>query len=83
MSQTYAMLPERVKALVIDQVILVAAMYGVSEIFSLFETVTSGLKIGVIVFLFGLYEPLMVSFLGGTIGHTYSGITIKKKRILL
>ena len=34
---------------------------------------------GLFLFVFFLYEPLFVSAFGGTIGHTYSNIKIKRE----
>lgn len=79
MNVTYALLPSRVKALVIDQVIIIAAMYLVSELFILFESVSTIFRIAAFVILFLIYEPFFVSFFGGTIGHQYSNISVRSE----
>jgi len=76
----YAILPDRVKAAVIDSLILVALSYGISEIFSLFETIPQSIRIISFVLIFILYDPLFTSFYGGTIGHSYSGIMVKSEK---
>ncbi|MEO9511211.1 MAG: RDD family protein [Flavobacteriaceae bacterium] len=82
MSINYAILPSRIKALIIDQIIVIAAMYGVSELFSAFEDISDNLRIAAFFFIFIAYEPLFISLLGGTIGHTYSNIAVKRERDL-
>ena len=39
MEKTYAILPYRIKAAVIDGVVMIAFMYGISELFGLFDQV--------------------------------------------
>lgn len=82
MSVKYAILPSRVKALVIDQIIIIAAMYGASELFGMFESVSNTLRITAFVVIFLVYEPLFVSLFGGTIGHQYSKIAVKTEKDL-
>lgn len=82
MSKTYAILPDRIKAVVIDSVIVVAAMYGVSEAFTLFEDVPDAVRIVSFVFVFILYDPLFTSLNGGTIGHTFSNIGVRQQNNL-
>lgn len=78
MEENYAILPDRVKAAVIDGIILIAAMYATSEILNLFEKVPNYVRIVAAVFLFVLYDPIFTSQFGGTIGHSYSKINVKK-----
>ena len=75
----YANLPDRVKAAFIDSIILVVLMYTSSEIFGLFESVPNALRIGVSIFIFILYAPIFTSVFGGTLGHSYIDITVKKQ----
>jgi|GEM_PF-4841316 len=62
MEYTYAMLPDRVKAAVVDGVILVAGMYATSEILALFDEVPNWIRIIAFVLLFIVYDPLFTSF---------------------
>ncbi|WP_339701833.1 RDD family protein [uncultured Marixanthomonas sp.] len=78
MQLTYATLPDRIKAAFIDAVILIAMMYGASELFSLFESVPDYLRIMVFAFIFILYDPIFISTFGGTIGHLYNNILVKR-----
>ncbi|WP_263649779.1 RDD family protein [Rasiella rasia] len=77
-SPVYANLPQRIKAACIDAVVLIALMYAASEILSLFENVSNWIRIVIALFLFVLYEPLLVSIYGETIGHFYSKISVEK-----
>ena len=76
---SYAILPDRVKAAFIDSVVLVAAMYGVAELFTLFDDVPTIYRIVSFVFVFILYDPILTSIYGGTIGHSFSKILVKKE----
>ena len=78
MENQYAILPQRVKAAVIDSIVLIAAMYVISEIFVLFEEVPQYIRIGAFVLVFVVYDPFFTSAYGGTIGHSYSGISVKR-----
>ena len=88
MSIPYALLPDRVKAAVIDSIILIAMMYGFSELFALFENVPQSFRITAFILVFLLYDPLLTmgrtikkltSIYGGTIGHSYSNILVKNE----
>ena len=78
MKEKYAILPDRIKAAFIDGIILIAAMYATSEILSLFDNVPNLVRIVAAVILFLLYDPFFTSRYGGTIGHSYSRISVKK-----
>ena len=81
MNKNYAFLPERIKAAVIDGILLIVAMYAVSEILSLFENVPNYVRISIAILLFLLYDPIFTSQFGGTIGHSYSKIMVKKDAV--
>tara|TARA_R110002073_G_scaffold139232_2_gene289236 strand:+ start:13510 stop:13911 length:402 start_codon:yes stop_codon:yes gene_type:complete len=78
MKEEYAILPERIKAAFIDAIILIAAMYAISEIFNLFTHVPNAVRMVAFVLVFIVYDPFFTSRFGGTIGHSYSNITVKK-----
>ena len=75
----YAILPSRVKAVIIDSLLLIAAMYGISELFSLLDNVSNTIKIVSFIFIFLVYDPFFTSSFGGTIGHSYSKITVRRE----
>ncbi len=79
MQTNYALLPNRVKAAVIDAIVIVAAMYLTSEIFALFDQVPNYVRIIAAVLLSILYDPIFTSRFGGAIGHSYSNIAVKKE----
>ncbi len=78
MERNYAILPDRIKAVFIDAIVIVAGMYAISEIFGLFESVPNIVRIIAAVFIFILYDPFFTSKYGGTIGHSYSKICVKR-----
>jgi uncharacterized RDD family membrane protein YckC len=78
MQPIYATLPDRVKAAVIDGFLLIVAMYAISEILSSFDNVPNYVRIILAIIVFLLYDPFFTSFYGGTIGHSYSNIEVKK-----
>jgi uncharacterized RDD family membrane protein YckC len=78
MQNKYALLSDRVKAAVIDGIVIVAAMFLTSEIFALFEHVPNYVRISAAVLISILYDPIFTSSFGGTIGHTKSNIEVKR-----
>ncbi len=78
MKKEYAILPDRIKAAVIDSCILIITMYTASETLNLLEFVPDYARITIAILFFVLYDPFFTSYLGGTIGHTFSNITVKK-----
>ena len=78
MKNEYAILPDRIKAAVIDGILLIAAMYAASEILNIFENVPNNIRISIAISLFILYDPFFTSQYGGTIGHSFSKITVRK-----
>lgn len=79
MTVTYATLPDRIKAALIDSVLLIIVMFILSEMLSQFENVPSYIRMLIFVFLFILYDPLFISLFGATIGHSYCNISVKKE----
>nr|WP_321244306.1 RDD family protein [uncultured Psychroserpens sp.] len=79
MSTTYARLPNRVKAAVIDSITLIILMYSITQIFSLFETVPNYVRGGLFFVVFFLYEPILVSLFGRTLGHLFCDIVVKSE----
>ena len=79
MEYNLAVLTDRVKAAVIDSIILIALMYGATELFLLFDTVSDTIRMGVFIIVFFLYDPILTSSFGGTIGHSKAGIMVKSE----
>jgi uncharacterized RDD family membrane protein YckC len=68
----------RVKAVTIDGVILLIMMVTTSSIFSNLEYVPDYERIIAFIIIFILYDPLLTSTMGGTLGHRFIGIRVKK-----
>jgi len=81
MNQTieYALISDRIKAMIVDSIILIIAMYLSSFLLGQFEEVPDAVRITIFVALFLLYEPLFVSQFGGSIGHTFFDLTVRKE----
>ncbi len=70
----------RVKAVVTDSIMLVVFMLGVSYLFEVLGNVPDWARVMAFVFIFILYDPLLTSTLGGTIGHMLFGIRVKREK---
>ncbi|MFT4523812.1 MAG: putative RDD family membrane protein YckC [Bacteroidia bacterium] len=75
----YPDVADRVKAAMVDVVILIMLMYFCSVLFGVYET-GENVKIFAFVVLFLLYDPLLTSTIGGTIGHMILGLRVRKKK---
>jgi len=69
----------RIKAVVVDSIMLLAMMVGASYLFESFERVSDFARAAAFVFIFVLYDPLFTSILGVTIGHFVLGIRVKRE----
>lgn len=78
MTLLYSTLLSRIKAVFIDSIIIIGIMYAASEIFGLFESVPNYFRVIVFLFVFLFYDPLFTSIYGGTIGHSYNGIGVRR-----
>ncbi len=78
MAKNYAPLPTRIKAVIIDGIALIILMYSFTEVLSLFDSIPNFVRILVFVFLFLLYEPLLLCIFGATIGHFFNDIVVKR-----
>jgi uncharacterized RDD family membrane protein YckC len=54
-------------------------MFIISYIFSLFESVPDNARVIAFVFIFFLYDPIFTSVFGGTFGHMFIGIRVKRE----
>lgn len=70
---------DRLKAAMIDGVILIIFMFLVGGLFSNFENIPNLFRIIAFVFIFLLYDPIFTSFFGGTIGHMILRIRVKRE----
>ena len=70
---------ERVKAIVIDSIVITLFIIIITYAFSFFDHVPDNAKIAAFVFVFILYDPIFTSIFGGTIGHMLIGIRVKRE----
>ena len=78
MEYEYPIIQIRIKAAVKDFVILLFAMYCTSELLNTFENVPDEVRAYLLIFFFILYEPIMVSCFGNTLGHYLSDVKVKR-----
>lgn len=76
MDREYPTLLERMKSTTIDMVILIAAMYFISEGLNLFNNVPNYIRASFFVAIL-LYEPLCTAF-GATIGNDKMEIRVRR-----
>jgi uncharacterized RDD family membrane protein YckC len=69
---------QRVQALFIDTIIIVAVFFSTSYLIDFFGSAPNWIKATIIVFMLYLYEPVLVSTLGGTIGHRALKLRVKR-----
>ncbi|MGB0521530.1 MAG: RDD family protein [Flammeovirgaceae bacterium] len=77
MFEQYPSLLDRVKAVSIDTFVLVLFMVGASLSFSHFGEIPEAARISVILAIL-LYDPICTSSFGGTLGHLFVGIRVKR-----
>ncbi|NMH87347.1 RDD family protein [Flavivirga algicola] len=79
MEDKYAQIFTRIKAAFIDSIVMVVLMYAATEILNLFETIPNYVRISVFIFICLVYEPILVSSFGATVGHFFSDIVVKRE----
>lgn len=77
--EKYTGVMERIKAIIVDNLVIVGFIFLITNIFSNFENVPNNARIMAFVFVFLLYDPLFTSVFGGTIGHMIIGIRVKRE----
>ncbi|WP_299437218.1 RDD family protein [uncultured Aquimarina sp.] len=75
----YPGLFDRVKAVIVDSIVLIIFMIIITDIFSTFENVHDNARIIAFLFIFLLYDPICTSIFGGTIGHILIGIRVRRE----
>ena len=73
----YSSLVKRIQALFIDFVLILIIFASSSLIIGLIGDTATGVKVGILIFCVIIYEPLLVAFSGGTLGHKAVGIQVK------
>lgn len=74
----FATLLQRVKALMIDLLVIVGLFVAFSQFIEFFGEVSDTATKIIIVLIF-TYDPLFTSIFGGTVGHLLIGIRVKRK----
>lgn len=80
LDQNYPGIFDRVKAVFVDSLVLIIFMIIITDIFSFFDTVSDTIRIISFVFIFILYDPILISFFGGTLGHKVIGLRVKREK---
>ena len=79
-SYKYTGITPRVKALVTDVIIQVAVMFIVVYLFSLFDNIPNVIRMVTFISIFFLYEPILISFYGGSVGHMLNDISVRQDK---
>ncbi|AUC81825.1 RDD family protein [Lacinutrix sp. Bg11-31] len=69
---------QRVKAATIDLFFLMMLLYSAMVLFNAFDGENSILRSSILVLIVLLYEPIMVSAFGASIGHMFCDIRVEK-----
>ncbi|XWN38173.1 MAG: RDD family protein [Balneola sp.] len=77
---SYPYLIERFKAFFLDLCFQVFLMGTFAYLFSLFENPLPQIRLFTLLSIFFLYDPIFVSFFGGTIGHYILGLRVKQNQ---
>jgi len=76
----YGTLINRLKAILIDVLVLVGLCMIATAIFSKIGYVSDTIRMVVFIFIFLLYDPLLTSIFGATIGHLIIGLKIRRAK---
>jgi len=76
----YGTLINRLKAILIDVLVLVGLCMIATAIFSRIVYVSDTIRMVVFIFIFLLYDPLLTSIFGATIGHLIIGLKIRRAK---
>ena len=74
----YPTLLTRVKAFIIDMVIMVLTLFTISKFFSRFDAIPTYVRVMAFLFVFFMYDPWFTSVKGGTIGHKFMHLKVSK-----
>ena len=79
MIKNYPTLGDRIKAQAIDGGMYVLFLFAMTLVFSAFDNVPDEARMIGLIFIFCLYNPLMVAFFGGTLGHKMADLKVVQK----
>lgn len=69
---------DRIKAIMVDSVVFFALGLGATQLFEAIGDVGAGMRMVAFICIFILYDPLLTSLAGGTLGHHAIGIRVKR-----
>ncbi len=69
---------DRLKAYFLDWVVLIILMIVIAQILELSSQSLPRVRILSLIGLFALYEPLMLTIFGGTLGHFVVGLRVRR-----
>lgn len=75
---TFPSLVSRVKALFIDIVIMLIIFTGTTLFIDTFGEIPTFAKGSIAIFMFYLYDPILTSFTGSTLGHKIMKLKVRK-----
>lgn len=78
-NERYAGVLDRVKAIMIDSALILAAIVITSSVLSFLGDIPDFVRMICFLFIFLLYEPLFTVFRGGTLGQMIMGLRVKKE----
>lgn len=76
---TYPSIFQRVKAAVIDMIIIILLIITVTDLFAQFSSVSDYARIFAFIFIFIIYEPLFVSVFGASLGHMFTDLRVRRE----
>lgn len=76
----YGKLMDRLKAVMIDGIIIIGLGFLATKVTSSFEMVPDTVRIILFVSIFILYDPLFTSIAGGTLGHLIIGLRVRMEK---
>ena len=74
----YATLLNRVKAAIVDFLVLMGLGLVVSTILSKFVNVPDFVRVILFILIFILYDPIFTSTIGATLGHLFLGLRVRR-----
>jgi len=75
----YPNISDRVKAAIFDSLIIIFALFIVSDLLLRFSEVSGDIKLIIFILVFFLYDPIAVAFFGGTVGHHINKIKVVRE----
>lgn len=79
LAKIYPSLLKRIQSVAIDTVLIFFVAYLIFSLLDSYSFAALNLKAVFFILIFVLYEPLMVTFTGGTLGHKVMEITVRQE----